>query len=277
MSRYLRHRRWTWRYLYNGLPSLAYRLRPHRADIGAEGRRVVASLRQDGLAVTSVSSLLGSAEALDTLREAAAGIEADRAAEIEAARLQADRMDTDARKNYVFAVLPDGAAAPGDAFDAFGRHPVIRSVVDRYMGLRAAFRCCNVIRNFRVRNTPYASQLWHQDRDDHLMIKLFVYLSDVDPGRGPFTYGRGTHPLAPACPMPAHSLEGHVARSTDAQFEAVVPRTRWSAVSGSVGTMVFADTRGYHRGGRCEEGERLLYRAMYTSPGSLPFLRGASR
>jgi hypothetical protein len=38
--------------------------------------------------------------------------------------------------------------------------------------------------------------------------------------------------------------------------------------TGKKGTIIFADTRGFHKGGEARTRDRLMYNAMYTSPAS---------
>jgi hypothetical protein len=110
--------------------------------------------------------------------------------------------------------------------------------------------------------------LWHRDREDFLITKIFVYLSDVDEGAGPFTYARGTHPKGDVRKEPGYSLEGNVRRSTDEQMAEVLAPERWFRGVGPKGTIIFADTRGYHRGGLARERDRVMYTAMFTSQAS---------
>jgi hypothetical protein len=63
-------------------------------------------------------------------------------------------------------------------------------------------------------------------------------------------------------------MEGKVKRTEDAQMAAVVPQNRWKVATGSAGTIVFADTHGYHRGGLARTSDRVMYTSMYTSRAS---------
>ena len=113
------------------------------------------------------------------------------------------------------------------------------------------------------------SQLWHFDREDKLIVKAFVYLDDVEAGTGPFTYAPGTHPKGiHASLKPEFMMEGNVRRTSDAHMEAACPRAEWRVCTGKKGTIIFADTRGYHKGGEARTGDRLMFTCMYTSPAS---------
>ena len=61
------------------------------------------------------------------------------------------------------------------------------------------------------------SQLWHRDpaNDEHL-LKVFVYLTDVDEGAGPFMYAAGTHPEGDVKQQPqSHPESQRFERGTD--------------------------------------------------------------
>jgi hypothetical protein len=45
----------------------------------------------------------------------------------------------------------------------------------------------------------------------------------------------------------------------------VVPCDRWIRGVGKVGTIIFADTHGFHKGGLARERDRLLYTCMFVS------------
>src|SRR6185312_9467954 len=107
--------------------------------------------------------------------------------------------------------------------------------------------------------------------------KLFYYLTDVDEGAGPFTYARGSH-RHPERVAPYQRLDGETPRSDDAQLATLYPPEAWVTAYGTKGTLVFADTRGYHKGGWSRRSERVLYlseflsaangRGISTAPGS---------
>jgi hypothetical protein len=99
---------------------------------------------------------------------------------------------------------------------------------------------------------------------------MFVYLTDVNEGGGPLFYAPATHGLGRVKSRPkAFKEEGSGAtRSTDEQMCVVVPKERWITAIGSKGTVVFADTRGYHKGGLARECDRIVYTCMFTSQAS---------
>jgi hypothetical protein len=129
-------------------------------------------------------------------------------------------------------------------------------------------RYYNVWHTFATTGEARESQLWHRDREDFKILKVFVYLSDVDEGAGALTYARGSQRSRGLKSNPECFVEGGVKRSKDEQMAAVVPPERWVQAKGPTGTIVFADTSGYHKGGLARERDRLMYVCMFTSPSS---------
>ena len=110
-----------------------------------------------------------------------------------------------------------------------------------------------------------ASQRWHRDPEDEHVVKLFVYLSDVDEAAGPFEYVRSSTAggkygdiwrwgVSDRWYPPAEELEA-----------AVDPEDR-VVVVGPAGTMVLADTGGFHRGGFARVVPRVMCVATYLQP-----------
>jgi hypothetical protein len=94
---------------------------------------------------------------------------------------------------------------------------------------------------------------------------LFVYLTDVTDAADPLTYILGTHRLRESRAEAAGALS-----STDEQTSVVVPKGRWLTTMGPRGTVVLADTRGYHKAGLARDRDRILYTCMFASQAS-PF------
>lgn len=258
-----------WRYADNWGPWIRYRAEPGRAR--GEAARVLADLNRDGVAMTTVGALLGEATEWEELRASVQQEERERALEMAEARRAAG--EAGAKKGYLFDLLPERPAEDENPYRRFSLLPPIRQVVNGYFGLCTRLQYYNVWHSFTTAAPPQRSQLWHRDQEDYLVVKIFVYLSDVDEGAGPLSYARGTHPKGPVRGQPEWFREpGHGnRRSTDEQMERVAPRERWVTAVGPVGTILFADTRGYHKGGYARTRDRLLYTAMFTSPAARVF------
>jgi Phytanoyl-CoA dioxygenase (PhyH) len=114
------------------------------------------------------------------------------------------------------------------------------------------------------------SQRWHRDYDDRYLLKVFVYLRDVDEGTGPFQYVPGSQPggrfddVWPWSPM----SESYPPQEELATRIEPVAKT----LTGPKGTMFLCNTSGFHRGGYVADTPRVLATASYCSPASLKAL-----
>jgi hypothetical protein len=117
--------------------------------------------------------------------------------------------------------------------------------------------------NYPTSEPATLSQLWHHDPEDLKIIKVFIYLEDVGEGNGPFTYVPGTHPFGTH--VPKADTRRRKERLADEQLGEVFPPSMWRVCTGPAGTMILADTLGYHRGGKPATGTRLLVTFTYTS------------
>jgi hypothetical protein len=254
----------TWR-LFNLGPTLTYRRSRQRP--AGESARVLADLERDGVAVSSISALFGNDDCLIEMQQAAAELERQRADELaEARRAAADRGDV-GKKTYLVELLGSiPLADPCSPWARIALAPEVRSVANAYFRMVTQVRDYNVWRNIATDSPLRESQLWHRDwREDHYVLKAFVYLEDVDEGRGPFTYIPGTHVRGHKRVEPDTAMEGTNRRATDDQMAAVAPRSEWLTATGPAGTLLFADTTGWHRGGSARTGDRLLYTCLYGS------------
>ena len=272
LARASRSFEFTFRYLYNFTPTLAYKF--GRRSLSGEATRVLEDLNRDGVAMTSAGALLGPSSCFNELDEAVDKLKHDLADQLAAGRAAAHGRDAPSReenfeKVFLFPLLGDRPVL--DANDIHVRFalqkPILR-IANAYFGMYGRLRYYNVWHNFPTQSQARASQLWHRDYDDlHYLLKVFVCLSDVDDGAGPFTYAAGSHSKGKLRREPAYLYkEGATTRSDDGQMAEVVPPERWVKGVGPKGTMIFADTRGYHKGGLAREHDRTMYACMFTSP-----------
>ncbi|MGH9901285.1 MAG: hypothetical protein ACRD68_05530 [Pyrinomonadaceae bacterium] len=257
----------TWRYGFNLAPTLAYRFGDR--SLSGEATRVVGDLNVYGMAVTSVDALLESRSCYEELGRTVDDLEDALAGRLAAARADANDTGAVGRKTFNIELLGGRPVLdPESVYARFALQNPILQIANAYFGMLTRLRYYNVWHTFATRGAPRESQLWHRDREDHFILKVFVYLSDVGESAGPFTYATGSHMKRKLTRTPAYSLEGCVRRSTDEQMAEVVPRERWTKGTGPRGTIVFADTHGYHKGGLARASDRLMYTCMFTSQAS---------
>ena len=119
--------------------------------------------------------------------------------------------------------------------------------------------------------TRISSQRWHRDYNDQHLLKVFLYLVDVDDAMGPFQYVPGSQPggqYADAWPWEPLGTN----YPTEEELEALIPSTSVRAFTAPKGTLIFCNTAGFHRGGFSTTSPRVLATATYSSPASLASL-----
>jgi hypothetical protein len=97
-----------------------------------------------------------------------------------------------------------------------------------------------------------SAQQFHYDGDRSAFVKMFVYLTDVDATGGAHTYVPGSHREKPKELL-------HGGRLTDEEIARHYPRETWEVITGPKGTVFFADTQGFHKGGKVEHGARAMF------------------
>jgi hypothetical protein len=250
-----------WKYYFNLRPRLLFLFQKPR--LSNEAQRVVGELNKAGICLTHCDKLFGPG-AFDKLKDAVQKVRAQRDNDIQTARNSASKEGTLGEKNYAMFLLDKPALDPADFFVQFALQEVLLDIANSYMEMFTKLWLFNIWQTFVTQSPPKESQLWHFDADDRMDLKCFVYVSDVDEGAGPFTYAPGTHAKMPKVPT-VEKIPGSGGRSNDEQMEKRVPKQAWIQAVGPAGTIVFADTSGYHKGGLCRRNERVMYECMYVS------------
>jgi ectoine hydroxylase-related dioxygenase (phytanoyl-CoA dioxygenase family) len=254
-----------WRYFDNLRPVLSYQL-SKKPSLSDTAKQVLNDLNRDGIGITSVDALLGPTRCFVDLQNAIEGYKQELAAELEVARSQAS--DDSIEKAFKFSyVVGRRQLRSDDALVRFAVQKPIVDIVNAYFGMFTHLRFINVWHTFPTGSRDRDSQLWHRDRDDRHIVKVFVYLTDVDESAGPFTYAPGTHLKGKVRKEPRFLVErsGGPKRSRDFEMAEVIPSDRWIRATGPVGTIVFADTHGYHCGGRNRGRDRVMAINMFAS------------
>lgn len=137
-----------------------------------------------------------------------------------------------------------------------------------YLESPAVLRFYNLWETIPIPGGPQRSQLWHTDPEDRVIAKAFLYLSDVTERAGPLVYATGTHAYGRYADKKAETFREEGSgwlRSTDFQMSKLVPPEQWRTATGPIGTLVLADTAGYHKGGYCVDTTRLLATWEFTT------------
>lgn len=254
--------RGTWRWGHNLGPTLRHVLAP--LPLSDRECTLVTELRRTGIASDHIGALFGDPALLPAVRTAVEQIEKGQAHELARASAAIDE-----GREKPFLYLPLGKRTRLDLDSVFADVANrLAPVADAYFGMRTQVRSYAVWRNLASSHEEADSQLWHRDREDLQILKAFLYLEEVASGNGPFWYAPGTHGLGPIPGVAESEIQRGVERSTDAQMAEVLEPEAWVEATGRAGTLVLADTRGYHKGGRAVTGDRLLLTVLFTSQDS---------
>lgn len=240
-----------------------------QGELSGESARVGEELRLSGVSVTTVSRCLGdTGEALlQSLKEMAKLIVDDPGVRV---RLERLKDIPDLKRNLIRwrGLEVHGTKIPAPLCELFLSKQVL-SIVNGYLGLSSRLHYVDLWYSMPViGNRPgYGSELWHRDYEDRNFVKVFMYVDAVDETMGPFSFIKGSQRGGNRESLVDSQLERPpLPTRNDAHDEAL-----GDAVSfpGEVGTLVFADTSGHHKGGRTFIQPRILLTAWYGSDAAL--------
>ena len=148
--------------------------------------------------------------------------------------------------------------------------PQLLDVVNAYLGMWAKLTYCDQWYTVPMPEgaARKASQNWHRDHVDKHLVKVFIYLSDVDESSGPFEYvpgSTGDGPYANVWPW----APGGDHYPPQEKFDQLIPAAAVRTLTGPAGTMILCNTSGFHRGGFAIGRPRILWRYNFSSPASL--------
>jgi hypothetical protein len=112
------------------------------------------------------------------------------------------------------------------------------------------------------------SMRWHRDYNDQHLIKVFVYLTDVDAGAGPFEYVPGSARNGPYVNEWPWQPAGETYPPPE-EFEQRIPASAVRTFTGPEGSVILCNTSGFHRGGFATAKPRNLFVYNYVSPAAL--------
>ena len=112
------------------------------------------------------------------------------------------------------------------------------------------------------------SMRWHRDYNDQHLVKVFAYLCDVDEGTGPLEYVPGSARGGPYASEWPWEPAGENYPSAE-EFEQRIPDAAVKSFTAPRGSMIFANTSGFHRGGFATEKPRDIWVYNYVSPAAL--------
>jgi hypothetical protein len=218
--------------------------KPHLPTLDTAGQAIVDQLEHAGVCLTSLDAL--ALPNTNQLWQAAQQITRELA--------QQSRQPSHLHKHTLMATADQLMAHPEIFF--WGVSERILKIVESYLGLPAAYD--GVAFYYSVADGRDAGpRIWHRDKEDWRMVKVAVYLNDVDELGGPFqcvkpeinTWMRETLPKYQG--MTHSELEQLIDRTPSLQRNSgnSTPSDWLTSCVGKAGTVLFLDpARFYHRG-----------------------------
>jgi hypothetical protein len=220
------------------------RFRPLIRPIPAGRRAVIDEVRTHGACVASLDALaLPGTEELKS----------------DAQRLRADLAQAP-RGEQATVRLPRERLLECSSVWQWGLGEELLDTVEGYLGLPARYHGAG-LRCERATGQAVGVRQWHRDVEDHQMLKLLIWLNDVDEDGGPFEYVDRLR--TPDLTRSMRYISGYV---SDATFEQQAPHDQWRRGTGPTWTCVVADPRNvFHRAMPPTGRDRYSLTFTYTS------------
>lgn len=221
------------------------------ATLSSYEDEIISDLTTEGVHVSSVERLFPDLAA--GLRESfvrVADFIAKESADISSPSLRWRGGSTDLRSEELLRKFPE--------IYLLGLEPRIITLAEHYLGLPVAYHGAALRQSF-VDGHQLGPRLWHMDSEDFHVLRIVIYLSDVNPGCGPFEYiprsGRLSYKAFPG-----------IESITNERMRTVVPEHQWKRCCGPLGTVVLADSaKTFHHESLQVERSRTVAMIGYSS------------
>ncbi|BCL38063.1 phytanoyl-CoA dioxygenase [Nostoc sp. MS1] len=158
------------------------------------------------------------------------------------------------------------------AFHNWGKEQRLLNVLENYIGLPVAYHGVQIRKDF-INANQFSTMLWHRDSEDRRIVKIIIYLNDVEKDQGPFEYVPAS--LTSIDNLNFYRLYPKIHKSgiNDEQLNKIVPKSAWKSCTGPAGTVIIADTQRLLHHGTVRTQERsTLFFAYTANPAKRPGL-----
>ena len=222
-------------------------------------RHILNALKKDGVCVTTLADLgfHSSSELLKAAHHQLSQME----------NLNNDHIEQKLPQIYTVTGLPE--------FYAWGIEKRLLNIIENYIGLPIAFHGVHLRKDFNNKH-QFGTLLWHSDAEDRRIIKIIIYLNDVEEKTGPFEYIPRS--LTPLFSWNYFQLYYKLWKSgymgiDDEEVKPVIPKSAWKSCPGPAGTVILVDTKNtLHHGTVRTEDRTTLFLCYTTNPPERPDL-----
>jgi ectoine hydroxylase-related dioxygenase (phytanoyl-CoA dioxygenase family) len=117
----------------------------------------------------------------------------------------------------------------------------ILSIANDFFGVLPAFTYIKMVRNFCNKFKEFDTQHFHIDENSSKILKIFIYLNDVDKNGGPFCFVKKSH-------KNKEKFWGKKPRWTQEEIKEKFRSENIHELTCKRGDVIIANTNGFHRG-----------------------------
>ncbi|HAX88785.1 MAG TPA: phytanoyl-CoA dioxygenase [Cyanobacteria bacterium UBA11370] len=149
----------------------------------------------------------------------------------------------------------------------WGLEERLLNIVESYLGVPVAYRGVFFQRDL-ANGQNVSTRLWHKDPEDYRIVKILVYLNDVNENGGPFEY-------IPRYLNPQPFRLRYQLFFSDSEMARLVPKSEWVSCTGTAETVIFFDPHNiFHRGKLPTGSDRFAIFFAYHSRKPIKVFRG---
>jgi hypothetical protein len=158
------------------------------------------------------------------------------------------------------------------SFYQWGNEQRLLNAFEHYIGLPVAYHGVQIRKDF-INKDQFSTMLWHRDSEDRRIIKIIIYLNDVEEKQGPFEYVPSSYTSISGLNYYRLYPKIHNSGINDETLNKIVPKSAWKPCIGAAGTVIIADTNKllHHGTARTEERSTLFF-AYTANPPKRPGL-----
>lgn len=173
--------------------------------------------------------------------------------------------DPNVPDTHILMVVEDGLMACPHLLD-IANHPRIIAAAEGVFGCKPTIGFMTAWWSIPTpEGKPRHAENFHRDFDDVAFLKLFIYLTDVEPENGPHEFILASHKDDALRP---------IRRYSDDEVMTNFSANRLVRVTGKAGTVFIENTTGLHRGLPVARGRRLILQVVYSM---LPMAYGPAK
>ena len=174
--------------------------------------------------------------------------------------------------DYILKMIPENSVhSANHPLLAIGLSAPVLGVVSSYMGLWPKLIYTDAW--YSIPMDPgkrIGSQQWHRDPEDKQMVKVYLYFSEIDESAGAMEYILGTSNAVggQGIEIGEWKAAGANLYPSGELVEKTFSAAQRFSCSGPVGTLLFCDTTGLHRGGISRSKPRVVATWTFVTPAS---------